>query len=127
MEENLDMKFKQKIRVAIDSPAGAGAGTTTLTCDAVKKNQNTGEWRIVMSDICDTGIATLHPVEVGRADELREIKIVSSSSKIATVAPDGTSLSVPVTKGKDLCIDIILSKQANAINFQPKVQIAGSK
>ena len=27
MEENLDMRFKQKIKVAIDSPAGAGAGT----------------------------------------------------------------------------------------------------
>ena len=80
-----------------------------------------------MSDISESGMATLNLVEVGRADEEEEIEIQSSSSPSVKIASDRKSLCVAVTKDVDLCIDIRLPEQVNAINLQSQIQIVGGK
>ena len=80
-----------------------------------------------MSDISESGMATLNLVEVGRADEIQEIEIQSSSSPSVKIASDRKSLCVAVTKDVDLCIDIRLPEQVNAINLQSQIQIVGGK
>ena len=80
-----------------------------------------------MSDISGSGMATLNLVEVGRADEEQEIEIQSSSSPSVKIASDRKSLCVAVTKDVDLCIDIRLPEQVNAINLQSQIQIVGGK
>ena len=61
------------------------------------------------------------------ADEEEEIEIQSSSSPSVKIASDRKSLCVAVTKDMDLCIDIRLPEQVNAINLQSQIQIVGGK